>query len=283
MLLKLDLTDWLETLTSRVMPIALLRRPVFLLAATAIFFLGGLGIRWFGLPGVWHAIRRRATGDTSAWSVLAWSTAAGILIPFVLVTDPYVDTLQFYQTGLYLLWIFTAAALVAFGRRHGTAGGLAIALAITASLPSSIHFLRTKWTDERREPRAQISRGEVSIANYLRTLDPESTVILHDRPADPSLLAILSGRRVVLGWGHPYYAVGRAERLNDVNSFYDSASGDPAAAWETLRKYHVTHVVVADRDHVHATVLARLRAVLQVPDATLYAVPGTSSATRPPT
>jgi hypothetical protein len=274
MLLKLDLTAWADLVAARFAPVPFLHRPIFLAIATALFFAGGLGIRWVGLPGVWRAIRRRSAADASAWSLLGWTAAAGILIPFVLVTDPYVDTLQFYQTGLYVLWIFTAAALVAFARKRPGAGAVTIALAIAVSLPSSLHFLHTKWTDARREPRAAVSRGEAAIANYLRTTDPAATVVLHDRPAQPSLIAILSERRVVLGWGHPYYAVGSGGRLNDVNAFYESANADPRVTYEMLDRYHVTHVVVADRNHVHPDVLARLQPVMRFPDVTLYAVSG---------
>jgi hypothetical protein len=281
MLLKLDLTSAFESVTASIVP-AILRQPVFLLLATGLFFLGGLGVRWFGLPGVWRGLRGTDehlgtlapwhVGDASAWRLLAWTSAAGILIPFVLVTDPYVDTLQFYQTGLYVLWIFTAAALVGFARTHPGLGAAAIAVAIAASLPSSIHFLQIKWTDDRREPRASLSRGELAIANYLRQCDPKTTVILHDRPADPSLIAIVSARRVVLGWGHPYYAVGSAGRLNDVNQFYRSADGDASRALDTLERYHVTHVVVTDRSRVHPNVLAHLRLLVRTQDAALYEV-----------
>ncbi len=271
MLLKLDLTSAFDHFTASIVP-AVLRQPVFLLLATGLFFLGGLGVRWFGLPGVWRGIRGTTDGDGSAWRLLAWTTVVGILLPFVLVTDPYVDTLQFYQTGLYVLWIFTAVALVAFARTHRALGAAAIVLAIAVSLPSSIHFLQMKWTDDRREPRASLTRGELAIANYLRECDPKTTVILHDRPADPSLLAIVAARRVVLGWGHPYYAVGSAGRLNDVNQFYRSADGDAARALETLQRYHVTHVVVTDRSRVHRDVLASLRLLVRAQDAALYEV-----------
>jgi hypothetical protein len=197
----------------------------------------------------------------------------------VLVTDPYVDTLQFYQCGLYALWIFAAAALIRFYRTHRAAGALAIAAAIAVSLPSSIHFLEMKWTDASRDPRVALTRGQLEIANLLRkTTDPESTVVLHDLPAQPSLIAILSERRVVLGWGHPYYAVGSGGRLTDVNRFFDSDPGDPAADFDMLRRYRVTHVIVTERDRVKPAVLDKLTVVARYPDAVLYAVPATMPA-----
>jgi hypothetical protein len=273
MLLKTDLTAWLEGLVNRVMPVPPLRPALFLLAATLIFFAGGLGIRWLGLRRVWRAIALNEGDAPAGWRLIAWVTVVGVLLPFALVTDPYVDTLQFYQTGLYMLWIFTAAALVAFARAHPRPGAVVIAAAVLVSLPSSIHFLQTKWTDNEREPRVAASRGEVAIADYLRTTDPEATVVLHDRPAQPSLLAILSERRVVLGWGHPYYAVGSAGRLRDVNAFFDSAGRDAGQVYDLLGRYQVTHVVVAEHDRVHPDVLQRLKLLLQFPEVSLYAVP----------
>jgi len=98
--------------------------------------------------------------------------------------------------------------------------------------------------------------------------------VLHDRPLSPSLTTIVAARRIVLGWDVRYSAVGGEERLNDINRFYGSADRDPDAAFETLRRYHVTHVIVReDRDRVHPVVLERLRLLLRLPDVSLYAVP----------
>ena len=119
-----------------------------------------------------------------------------------------------------------------------------------------------------------LSRSELSIAAYLQTQNPDTTVILHDDPTAPSLLAIVSERRVVLGWGRPYYAIGSEARVREVDRLFRSASGKPDEAIETLRRYSVTHVVVrADRDRVSPALLARLTPVMTFPDAALYAVP----------
>jgi len=192
----------------------------------------------------------------------------------VLTTNPYVDTLQFYITGLYLMWIFTAVALVAFARARPIAGAIAIAAAVALSLPSSLHYLDRKWTDREREPRVGLNRSEVAIAQYLGSTDPETTVILHDRPLTPSLTAIVAARRIVLGWDVRYSAVGGEGRLREVNRFYSSADGDAAAAAEILRRYQITHVIVrSPDDRVHPDILARLKLVLKLPDVALYEVP----------
>src|SRR5262249_22805950 len=177
---------------------------------------------------------------------------------------PYVDTLQFYLAGLYVMWIFAAYALVTYARRHPTAGAVAIAAALIAAFPSSGHYLAWKWTEQTRAPRVSLTGPEVVVAGRLRAFDPETTVVLHDRPLSPSLTTILAARRIVLGWDVRYSAVGGEERLRDVNRFYASAGGDPAAALDTLRKYHVTHVIVRPQeDHVHPAVLARLKPIVE--------------------
>ena len=151
-------------------------------------------------------------------------------------------------------------------------------MALAVSLPSSIHYLARKWTDQTRPPRATLTRGEVTIADYLRReTDPETTVILHDRPLAPSLTTIVSERRIVLGWDVRYSAVGGEARLNDVNRFYASSGWDPEAAFEILRRYHVTHVIVRHQSNrVHPAVLARLKPVLEFPEVSLYSVPSSS-------
>jgi hypothetical protein len=234
----------------------------------------GLGVRWLGLPAVWHAIRGRDAPDAASWRLLAWGVVSGIAIPFVLTTSPYVDTLQFYLTGLYLLWVFTAVTLVAWARARPMTGAMAIAGALALSLPSSLHYLDRKLTDRQREPRVGLSRSEVAIAEHLRTTDPEKTVILHDRPLTPSLTAIVAARRIVLGWDVRYSAVGGEGRLREVNRFYSSAGGDPAAAAQILSRYQITHVIVrSPDDRVHPDILAKLKLILKFPDVALYEVP----------
>lgn len=248
------------------------------LAATPLFFAGGFGVRWIGVPRILRAAFSRSASDQSGGGttpristierVLAWMALAGVGLPFVLVTDPYNDTLQFYQTGLYLMWIFTAVAIVSM---RGTRRPLAIAAAFALALPPSIHFLRDKWNDDPLHPMAGAARGERLIAEYLRGLDRDRTVMLHDRPAAPSLLVILSERRSVLSWAP--YVTGSEERRADVEQFFGSADGDPQQALETLTKYDVTHVVVRrQRDRVHPQVLASLRQLLGTPEAILYEV-----------
>lgn len=274
MLIKLDLSEALTNLAGHLSPWAPLRAPLILLLATLLFLAIGIGVRWLGAPGVWRAIRHGGTENPAAWRLLGWGVVAGIAVPFVLATEPYVDTLQFYVTGLYLMWIFAAAALVAFARAHPRLGPVAVGVAIALCLPSSVHYLSRRWADHERPPRITLGSSEIQIAEYLRaTSNPETTVVLHDRPLSPSLMTVVSERRIVLGWDVRYSAVGGEERLRDVNAFFASSHVGPDAAFDILSRYHVTHVIVRDQDRVHPAVLARLKLLKRLPDVALYAVP----------
>jgi hypothetical protein len=257
-------------------------RPLLVLAATILFLAAGIGVRWLSAPAIWRALRGSAltgsdpmtkgvAGSDPMWRLLAWTTVAGVAIPFVLVTEPYNDTLQFYQVGLYVAWIFTAATLTHFAARKPVAGIAAIALVIALALPSSLHYLERRWTDGTRPALVGLTRTEIAIITHLRGLDPDATVVLNDRPLDPSLLAVLSERRVVLAWGR--YAVGSAERLREVEAFYSGSRAVPDLL-DILLKHHVTHVVVhTGRDRVHPEVLARLKLVMGDEEVQLYEVP----------
>ena len=273
MLIKLDLVDAFEQAATRLAPFSFLRQPILLTVATILFLTIGPGLRLFGITGVWRAIRGDGRPEGAAWRLTGWCIVAAVALPFVVATEPYVDTLQFYQTGLFLLWIVTAMALTKFARRHRVVGTVAICVAVASTLPSSIHYLTRKWADNQRSPLAALSRGEAVVASQLAATDPEGTVFLNDSPLAPSLMTIVSGRRTVLAWGHPYDVVASDARARDVNSFYGSASATVDRAIDVLRRYHVTHVVVhPDRDRVHPGVLAYLRPVVQFPDVVLYEV-----------
>jgi hypothetical protein len=276
MLIKTGLGDAFEGAASMV-PWAPLRTPVFLLLATIFFFAIGVGVRWLGAAGVWRAVRRRpvvGAANPAAWSLLGWTVIVGTAIPLVVATEPYVDTLNFYVTGLYIMWIFTAAALAAFAEKRPRLGAAATVAAVVLALPSSIYYLERRWTDRERPARVDLSASEMRIAEYLRNrTDPETTVVLHSQPLSPSLTTILAERRIVLGWDVTYSAVGGQSRLRDVNRFFSSVNADPDSTFETLERYAVTHVIVREEDRVHPSVLGRLQLVMQFPGAGLYTVP----------
>jgi len=247
-------------------------KPLLVVAATLLFFAGGIGVRWIGVPPLWTALRGRMPENTMTWRILGWTTLCGIAIPFVLVTEPYNDTLQFYQTGLYVLWLFTAAGLSKLVGGSRTRGAAAIVLALAASLPSSVHYLNRRWTDADRPALVGLTRIEMDMASYLRGRDPDTTVVLNDRPLEPSLMAVLSERRTVLAWGR--YAVGSNERQREVDAFYGSTREIPRLM-DILSKHHVTHVVVhTNRDRVNPQVLDQLKLVMGDGVVNLYEVEG---------
>jgi hypothetical protein len=127
-----------------------------------------------------------------------------------------------------------------------------------------------KSHDGPNHPLIRMTGSELLAAAYLRELPVDSTVILHDRPQDPSGLAIVSERRVVLAWSR--YVTGSDERRDDVDWFFHSADEpDPSRAFAILQRYHVTYVVDhTDRDRLHPAVLAALQPVMQMPGLVLY-------------
>jgi hypothetical protein len=267
MLVKFSLEDLFNRAAASLVGTGALHEPVVLAAATVLFLAGGLGVRWLGVPRVLGAAAGRAT-TPSIWILMAWTVLAGVLVPFVLVTEPYQDSLQFYQAGLYVLWIFTAVAVIERtrpGRRL-----LASTVVVLLAVPSSMHYLLEKSHDGPNHPLIRMTQSELTAAAYLRELPVDSTVILHDRPQDPSGLAIVSERRVVLAWSR--YVTGSDERRDDVDWFFHSADEpDPSRAFAILDRYHVTYVVDhPDRDRLHPAVLAALQPVMQMPGLVVY-------------
>ena len=234
-------------------------------AATLVFFIMGQGYRLIAVPEVLRALTR---GPRPIERLCAWMVVAGVAIPFVIVTIPYHQTLHFYQMALFVLPLFVARALWRLSPGPRT---LAVAVTFLVAAPTTGHYLWRKWTDDRR-PFAVATTAHQEIAARLRFLDHESTVVLHARPQDPSLLTILSERRTVLAWWR--YVRGSDARRNEVEQFFRSAGGDPDRALRTLRAYEVTHVVQdVRRDRIHPEVIARLRLIVRADALVLYEVP----------
>lgn len=270
MLDKLALAERVHAAASRLVATGPWHTAIVLVFATALFFIGGLGMRWTGVPAVFRAIRP-SSSERSIWRLLAWIVIAGVAIPFIVVTEPYHDTLQFYQTALFVLWLFAARAVVRLNAPRAAVAG-AIALALAAAIPSSVHYLAEKAGDGPNHSLVHLSRSELAVADYLRSLDPERTVVLHDRPLDPSLFVIVGERRTVLAWSR--YVTGSEVRQREVDRFFASADREPVVALDVLQRYNVTHVIERPgRDRINRVVLSRLRPVLTYPDVVLYEVP----------
>jgi hypothetical protein len=276
MLEKLGLSERIHAAATRLAGDGLLHTVLVVAPATVLFFVGGLGVRSAGVADVCRVVDPRSV-ERPIWRFLGWTVVAGVAIPFVIVTEPYHDTLQFYQTALYVMWIFAARSILRVAEGSSGRGGTIrtaaiVGLALAAALPSSVHYLFEKHGDGPNHTRARLTRSEMAVADYLRTTDPERTVVLHDRPLEPSLIVIRSERRAVLAWAG--YVTGSGDRRGNVDRFFASADRDPEVALEVLREYAVSHVIAhPDRDRVNASVLAGLKPVLTFPDVVLYEVP----------
>jgi len=156
MLIKIDLTDAFGHAAARVGH-GTLGTAVFLLAASVVFLVVGVGVRWLGAVRVWRATTTRDGENAAAWRLLGWMVVAGVAIPFVLATEPYVDTLQFHVTGLYISWMFVALVITDWLTRRPAIGAAALVGVLALSLPSSIHFVDMKWHDAERPPRAALT------------------------------------------------------------------------------------------------------------------------------
>jgi hypothetical protein len=234
------------------------------LLGTPLFLIGGLGFRLFGLPGVWRALRH-PTQERAIVRVIAWAIVGALAIPFVIMSVPYHETIQIHQFALFLLPIFVARAV--FLRSRAT---LLTVLMVALAIPSTVHFLHLKWTDSER-PYLSVTTAEQSIVEALRRSDPQRTLILHSRPSEGDLIAILAGRRSVLSWSR--YVRGSEERRREVDRFFRSDGQSPDEALAVLARYTPTHVIEdRSRDRLHPGIRARLRVVVRTPIRVLYAV-----------
>ncbi len=131
-----------------------------------------------------------------------------------LVSVPYHENTQIHQFALFLLTMFAARGLTSW--RAPRPRFVATLVVVAVAIPSTIQYLHRKWHDH-EHPLAEISQAEMTLASLLRGTDPNRTVILHDRPNDPTLLGILAERRSVVAWAG--YVRGNEARREDVESF----------------------------------------------------------------
>jgi hypothetical protein len=236
------------------------------LLALPVFLLGTIGPRVVGLPALWQCLRRPANHDP-IWRLLAWTLIAAFIASSIIVSVPYHESQQIHQFALFVLALFAAKGLANWTNRRTRMAVTSIVLA--CSVPGTLQYVHRKWVD-RENVTAAASRSEVGLAEYLAATDPDRTVILHDRPNDPTLLGILAERRSVLSWAG--YVRNSDARRADVDAFFAGAA--PDAAMRILRKYRPTHVVDYEgRDRIDPIVLGELEFVLRNGSVMLYRVP----------
>jgi hypothetical protein len=235
--------------------------------ATPLFLAATLGFRIVGLPAFWSCLRHPSRHEP-VLRVLAWTIVMAYVTSTFIVSVPYHETVQIHQLALFLMAVFTSQAIMAVKYPKAR---IAVAIAVIAlAVPSTWQYVNRKWHSEDRGPMAVASPGEQSAAVFLRDTDPTRTILLHDRPNEPSLLGILAERRGVLAWAS--YVRGGDERKGDVETFF--AAPDAAKATEILHKYHPTHVVeYIDRDHINPRVREQLQVASRDGNVVVYHVP----------
>jgi len=244
--------------------------PAFaMLGANVVFFVGGLGLRWLGVPAVCRALV--AQNEPPIWCLMAWMIVAAVLSPVVLMTHPYHQTFQFFHVALFVLWIFVARAVFAWGCGHPARQIAIVAVVILCAIPSTLHYLNVKWHDD-QHPFAGLGDDADAVVESLRQTDPDRTVVMQRYPDRPSLITLLAERRSLLAWAR--YARDSGPLKADIDAFFASSTGDPGRSWSLLTRNHVTHVLeTVGGDRIHPDVLRSLHPILVTPTYRLYAVP----------
>jgi hypothetical protein len=259
--------DWFATVAQSLTSTDDAKVRIAALMAEPVFLFGTLGFRLAGLPSFWSSLWRPSRNDV-VWRVLAWAVLTAVALSSFVVSVPYHETVQIHQLALFLMAPFAARGVMAISA--GWKRNVAATVVLTLAVPCTVQYLARRWHDRDRPAMAQVDADEQAIANYLLTTDPEHTVVLHDRPNDPSLVGILGERPSVLAWAG--YVRGSDERRNDVESFFGSPDTD--AAVRTLRTYKPTHVIeYLDRDHVNPDVQRHLQLALKQGHVAIYSVP----------
>jgi hypothetical protein len=177
------------------------------LAWSAFWIAASLGLRVFGLPAAWRALRKASLEPIGAvlavMALCAWPL--GLLFrvsaPDVLPGQKTVnDAAYLVEQGGPLLWIFTAIAVVSFA--HGGARRVlaAVAVAVLAT-PATVQFVVKKATT----PPDRIPAAMVRAMDALERVSRPGEVVLQ-RPGGryPPVPVILIGRRVPYERFTPY-------------------------------------------------------------------------------
>ncbi len=262
------------------------RRDFALIGAAAVALVAGLLLKanvlaillFVGILAArraWRALRTDAPeGDLSVlFGAFLVTLALGMIAgcEVVYFRDSYGHDLErmntifkFYHQAWPLLAI---GAAVLAGRAWETGGSrrilfrAVIAAAVLASLPYPVNAvvsrIRQKDGPISLDPRGPLKRrsaGETEAIDWLLKFAPEGSVVLEatgDAYSEYGRMASHTGVPTVLGWAN-HEGLWRAndpevaERVARIRTFY--TSGDERAAWDTIQRYRVTHVVVGEME-----------------------------------
>ncbi len=250
---------------------------LILVAACVLFLIGGLGTRLIGLAGVVRAAAgSRAMRD---WLPMAWMILVGIALSFVLVINPFPNSIQTYLLALFLLWPFAVRVIWPRHAGHTLARWLATAALVALSVPATLHYVRAAHAAAANPPIKDLGAGDQRVIDYLETYtSSDDTMLLHSDPLMPSVYAVEAERRVVLGWSSYVSEDFNPEVLAleaRISAFFGAPGRPGAPDLDLLEEHGVTHVIERTAtDELARAVRERLTLVAGTPDVRLYAVAG---------
>lgn len=246
------------------------------LAWSAFWIAASLGLRAFGLPAAWRALRKARLEPTGAvlavMALCAWPL--GLLFrvssPEVLEGQKTVnDAAYLVEQGGPLLWIFTAIALLSFARNGPRRVLAAVAVAVLAA-PATVQFVVKKATT----PPDRIPAAMVRAMDALERVSRPGEVVLQ-RPGGryPPVPVILIGRRVPYERFTPYLTqfARRADLLarhETVFRFFHTADADEARA--IAQELGARYVALYGPDRVRFESAGLFEAIHEEPGARVY-------------
>ncbi len=196
-----------------------------------------LGLRAFGVPGAWRAIRG---GDEPLAALGALALVGWPIAFFTTVTaDPaYDESFYFLQASGLALWLFAAPVLIATARRSRVAGAILVVICL---LPTAELVVRRAARAPEHIPAATVR----AMAALRAASCPGDVVLTRPGVALVPPVVVLAGRRVPLANYIPYWRQFTtpgflAEREADVWAFFRSR--DATAAIEAARRLGARYV-----------------------------------------
>ena len=236
------------------------------------FWLKNLG--WF-LPLLAIALASRTLVPAASRRLL-WAFMPAFIVTNVLVFQPWDwDNIKFMLYWFLAVSILVAALLVRAWREYSSPlVRTLISVAVATMIMSGVLLNLQQMLGKDRA--LLLTNEELELAMAVRAKTPPQSVFVaglqHNHP-----VAVLSGRRVVMGYPGPLWAQGLdyVERERDVQAIYAFAPNTP----ELLSKYGVDYVVIGpyERDRLGANVTEyrdRYPTVIATPQYEIFAVKG---------
>jgi hypothetical protein len=227
--------------------------PLRLALLTLPWLVVSLGLRSFGLPGAWRALRDGAPSAAAVAGLALSGWPLGLLFHAAArdVEGAELPSATIYlleQSGA-LLWVFTVIAIAGWaGRRRRPA--LALAATALVALPSTVEFAVGK---------ARVAPDPIPPA-FVRALEavahdgsPGDVVLQRPVPRYPPLPAVLIGRRVIYERFTPYltqFAPSEELRRRHEELYRFFRTGDRGEALAIARRLGGRYLILYRTDRV---------------------------------